>query len=255
MLHETRSRIREYFQFSNREKREVLISILIFGFILSFRFWGDKHFELSEGLANWLFASISVFVVMILNISTQKIFALNRGFQMYYHWWFQGIVMGLFLTFIFYGVIPFVYPGVAYFKHKKGLRLGKWRHGSNIKDMAIASVSGVVMNVLIALIFSFIYMATNNKYVLFFIMINFAYAFFCMLPLPRIEGVKFGEGATAGFYIFFFARWLYVLVFVALLAYSILIYMSITYFGSLILLTLSLVIGLIAMYFFIKNYH
>lgn len=251
-MYEVSSRIKAYFRFSLREQKEIIISAIIFGFILSFRKWGAETFDVVSGLSNWIIATVLILIVMLSNISIQKIFALSVGTRMHYSWWFQGMLIGLFISFVSYGTIPFLFPGTSYFEHMKGLRLGQFRYISGTKEMALASVAGVVTNVLLALIFSFLYLATNNQWVLYFIGLNFLYGFYCMLPVPRIAGIKMSEGATPGFHIFFFGRPLYVFIFSTLILYSILLYISITFFGGWITLLLAAVLGVIAMFFFLK---
>ncbi|MFH1771076.1 MAG: hypothetical protein ABH828_05995 [archaeon] len=251
-MFEVASRVRDYFRFSLREQKEIIISAIIFGFILSFRKWGVNTFDLFSGLSNWIIASILILIVMLANLSVQKIFALSVGARMHYSWWFQGMLIGLFISFVSYGTIPFLFPGTTYFEHMEGLRLGQFRYKSGTKEMALASVAGVVTNVLLALIFSFLYLATNSHWVLYFIGLNFLYGFYSMLPVPRIAGTKMGEGATAGFHIFFFGRPLYIFIFSTLILYCILLYVSITFFGGWLTLFLAAVLGLIAMFFFLK---
>jgi len=251
-MYELSTRVRDRFRYSPREQREILISAVIFGFIISFRSWGVVEFNVTTGIINWIFSSIAVFVAMFASISVQKIVALGVGYEMDYFWWFQGMLIGLFLSFVSYGFIPFLYPGTTYFRHQKGLRLGKFRYGTMKKDMAVASVAGIAINVMIALIFGFVYLVTKNYWILLFIKINFIYAFFSVLPLPRISGIKLGQGATPGFHIFFFGRPLFVFILVFLIAYSLLIYTSITLFGGWITLLLALIIGAIATFFFVK---
>ena len=252
MVYELYSRLRDYFSFSFRELREISLSAIFFGFILSFRKWGVSEFNISAGISNWIFATMVVFIAMYANISMQKIFALNGGYKMYYSWWFQGVLVGLFLSFITFGYFPFLYPGTSYFEHKKGLRLGRFRHGTNNKDMAVASIAGVVTNVVLALLAGFVYIFTESYWVMFFIMINFLYAFYAMIPMPKISGLKMSQGATQGFYIFFFARPLYVFIFSSLIMYSLLIYVSVKILGSFPLLIISMLLGLFGLFIFLK---
>ncbi|NQU98381.1 hypothetical protein HQ533_02855 [Candidatus Woesearchaeota archaeon] len=252
MVLEIITRVRDEFRFSPREQRELFISSLIFGFILSFRKWGVVDFDVTSGFKNWIFSSILILLVMLASISMQKIFALNDGYRLHYSWWLQGILMGLLITFISVGYLPIIYPGTTFFEHVKRLRMGRYRHGINTKDLAVGSIAGVVTNVFLALMFGFIYLATENYWVMQFIKFNFLYAFFSMLPLPRFGGLKLHAGATPGIHIFFFGRPLYVFIFSSLIIYSLLIISAITIFGNFPLLILAMLVGLAVMFFFLK---
>jgi len=252
MAFEIYYRVRDYFKFSIREQKELLISAILFGFILSFRMWGGKEFDAWVGIKNLIIASIFILIVLIWHISWQKIFALNEGYRTHYHWWFPGILISLFIAFITYGYVPFLYPGHSYYEFMKRLRLGRFRYGINIKDLVVPAVAGVVSSVVLALLMSFVYLATKSYWVLFFIKLNFLYAFLSMLPIPRIEGIKMGGGSTVGFYIFFFGRPLYVFMLISLILYAWFVYYATTVLGSFLLLLLAMILGLIVMFVFLK---
>ncbi len=245
-------KLKKSFEFQTSELKQIFVSSILFGFILSFRKWGVESFEAATGINNWIFASASVFIVMFTHISIQKLYAAKEGYVIHYSWWFQGILIGLFISFLSFGFIPFLYPGTLRFGHIKTLRLGKFRHGTNIKDLAFSSLAGVLANIFLALIFGVIYLRSGNLWILYFIKINFIYAFFSLLPLPKISGLRFEGGTTAGFNIFFFSRPLYMFIFSTLFAYSAIVFWAITILGSLMVLIISLFIGLVATYFFLK---
>lgn len=252
MVFEWFYRARDHYRFSPRELKELVITAILFGFILSFRKWGGETFDMRVGIISWTIAAVFVFMAMFWNISWQKIFAINDGFIAHYHWWFQGVLLGVFITFMTFGMVPFLYPGNVFFEHSKKLRLGRFRHGENIKDFAVASIAGVVSNVVFALLLSFIYIPTQNQWVKLLIIINFLYAFFSMLPIPRIAGTKIESGATSGIYIFFFGRPLYVFIFASLIAYSGIIYLAASVWSSVILLIVSMILGAIVLFIFLK---
>lgn len=252
MIYELKTRIRDYFRFSFREQKEILLSAIIFGFILSFRKWGVVEFDFVSGIKSFIFATIAVLIAIVANVSVQKVFALRTGYKMHYYWWFQGTIIGVFITFISFGFIPVLYPGTTYFEAISKLRLGIFRYGMMLKEIVFASVMGIVSNMILVLFASFLYLQTNNDWVMYFININLIFAFFTMLPLPKVSGIKIGEGATTGFNIYFFSRQLYIFLFATLIAYALLIYFAITILGSFLTLFIALIIGLIGLYFFVK---
>jgi len=239
-----------YFKFSESEKKQLIISAILFGFIFSFRMWGSTFFDFYLGLVNWIFASFTVLIAMLINFSVQKLVSLNDGYVVHFKWWLPGILIGLLLTFMTYGLVPFLYPGSLYYEHIERLRLGRFRYGTNVKDMATLSIWGVVSNVVFAMFVGFIYFWTHNPWVLMFIKINLIYAFYSMLPIPTISGVKISEGATAGLNIFFFSRKLYIFIFFSIVCYSLLAWFLIAVVNSFWLLLLAAVLGAIVAYLF-----
>ena len=246
------SKVKE-FKFSLREQKEIFISAIVFGFILSIRKWGPgQEVDILVGFSNWLFASIAIGLIMFISISLQKMSALNDGYNLYYHWWSQGILIGFLISFVSFGLIPILYPGVTIFEHRPGSRLGRFRYGTTTKDMAMSGLSGIVANILVAAFAGLLFLATNSYWVLFFIKISLIYAFFSILPLPKASGIKFGEGATPGFHLFFFSRNLYIFIFFTTIAYIALLLSSILIFGSILALIISIVLGLLGLLLFSK---
>jgi len=94
-------RVRDLARFSKREQKELIIASIIFGFILSFRMWGGDAFSLSSGVKNWIIASVLVMFTSWWNIYVQKAFSLSQGYKTHHYWWFQGMLAGLVLTFLF----------------------------------------------------------------------------------------------------------------------------------------------------------
>lgn len=252
MSYEHFYRIRDYFRFSISEQRQLLVSAVLFGFILSFRRWGGTEFNAQTGINAWIFAFISILIVIFCSISMQKIFALKQGYRMHYSWWFPGILIGILISFLTFGTVPIIYPGATKFEHMKRLRLGRFRHGINNFDMAMASIAGVVTNALIGLICGMIYYGTHNPYVLYFMHINFIYAFFTLIPIPKFKGLKLVEGATPGLHIYFYTRRLHTFILLSLICYWVLVSASTTFFPSLGLLILAMILGVIGMFFYMK---
>lgn len=261
-----------YFRFDIKELKNLLLVSLIFGFILSFGKWGGDTFDAGEGVAHFIFFSIVSFFIIFFHISTQKIFAIKDGYKLTYVWWYPGVIIGFMLTFILTPIssllhttiaiipasIPFLYPGMLKLDLIHNLRLGKHRQSFKFSEITIISISGIITNVLLALLFGIFYLKTHNPLMLSFMKVNLLFAFFSMLPLPTFfvsnirNRMKLGEGATAGFNIFFFSRPLYIFIFVSLIIYSALIYIFSAIIGSFVLLIIALVLGLISIHFFLK---
>lgn len=243
-------RIRDLAKFSKREQKELVISSILFGFILSFRMWGGETFSPASGIRSWITATIMVLIVIWFNLFVQKSFSLSLGYTTHHYWWFQGILIALLLAFISYGYIPFIFPGFQHYEHVKRLRLGKYRFLWNIKDMVVPAIAGVFSNIILALIISFFYLINKNPVLLLFIKINFLYAFLSLLPIPRIHGLSIKDGATAGLHIFFFQKPLYAFTIVSVIAYAGLIYLAATAWHSFFILLLALILGLVGMALF-----
>ncbi len=239
-----------YFKYSVSEQRQLFLTAIIFGFILSFRMWGGDTFNAILGFTNWFFSTIIIISAMLIQFTLQKMAAIDRGYTMKFHWWLPGVLIGLLLSFISFGFIPFLFPNSVYYKHDKKLRLGHFRYGTNMREISTLSIWGVVGNIGVAMLVGLIYLQFPSYLLLLFVKLNLLFAFFSMLPIPTISGMKLGDGSTPGFTIFFFSRQLYVFIFASLICYIGLIYFLITILNSFWLLLLAAVLGAIIFFFF-----
>ncbi len=189
-------------KFQKKEIISLLISSVVIAFVLSWRDWGDQTVDVSVGLTSLIVSFIVAIAIILLRVAVQKILALREGYFLTYkiHKW--GLAGSIFLAFFLNGAVPYVTSGELTIKESHRLRLGSFRYGLNYKDLAKIAIAGAAVCVLLMIIVKPIYLLTQNLLIYKIIQVSGAIAFFSLIPIP-------GSG---GFDIFYYRRWLWVLV-------------------------------------------
>jgi len=223
--------VHQYFKFERKEVTQLFWTSLIFGFILSFRKWGlGSKPDIVVGLANLVLAFVIVMVSMLAHVSLQKLVAIKLGYSGTYTYWMNGLLLSLLLGFITVGYFTFILPGSVQIEHIPKLRLGKFRYGINLKDIARVALAGAVAHVLMIMIIGIFYFASGrNEVLLAFIVVNILLAIFSMLPVPKIDIPRRMDAGSDGLGMFYFSRTLYVLVLATILIFSGLVFLATSY--------------------------
>jgi len=148
--------IHAYKKFGHYKKQEwisIILSSLIFGFIFSFKMWGDESFDLFIGLYNLtLFSIFSLFSILIMNFG-YKFMALKFGYKTEYKVWRGGLIINLVMSFLTNGAAIFLTPGSFHISRNEGLMVGKTHFGIEFKEKSFLvfwSFFAVVVYVLFA---------------------------------------------------------------------------------------------------------
>jgi len=239
--------LKQHFAFSNTEIRQIFWTSLAFGFILSFRKWGSgKEVDLLAGVGNWLLALLFVAMAMIAHVSLQKIVAIKLGYTATYSYWLNGILLSVLLAFMSMGVIWFILPGSVMIAHTPGIRLGKFRYGLNLKDIARVALAGTIAHILLVMVIGIFYFAFGRSELLqAFILVNLLLAVYSLLPIPKIDIPTKMDAGSDGLGMFFFSRTLYVLVLATVVCFAILSFLATTYAGLWWLFIISFILGCI----------
>jgi len=202
-LKDLKDKIRRYFVFSREEIKDLIISILIIAFIVSFKEWGTAEFNFLMGLRNLFNAIIIVTLVVLVHNSAQRIAGLHVGIRVEYNLWWVGLIIGLILIFISRGNIWFLAPGGIIFHHLAVHRLGFFRYGTNQLAMSSIAMMGSLANIALAILFKILFIIfPNNILIEKTIFVSLWFAVFNMLPIPPLDGNK----------TFFYSRAAYFLV-------------------------------------------
>ncbi|PIN81128.1 hypothetical protein COV13_02230 [Candidatus Woesearchaeota archaeon CG10_big_fil_rev_8_21_14_0_10_32_9] len=179
------------FTFSDQELKNFFFIVVFSGFILSFRRWGTDSFDSSAGLINFIVFSLIFLIIYSLFIAAQKFLAGYLGYDCKYSLWHFGPAIGIFLTFVSYGWIPFLYLGSIDLKENMRLRLGTYRPYVHIKDLMWVGIAGPLMLLLLLIIIlQPLYFLTQSTLVLDFIMSISWILIFTSLPLPKTNGIN-----------------------------------------------------------------
>jgi hypothetical protein len=249
MMHEFAARVEARFRFSKKELLWLLITALVAGFVLTFRKWGEKTFNPGEGIFNLIITAALVFIFLLIHFSVQKLTALKLGYVSEYKAWLNGLLISLVLSFFTYGYFPLFFTGSLLYDVVPKLRVGVFRGGVKHKDLGLIAFAGPFSNLIIVGLLTPIYLATKNS---FFgtnilspvILINLLMAIFSLLPIPTFEKLRQFAGGTTGLYLFIASRWVFVLVFVIVLAFAALILLF-QVFSYVIALLIGIVVAII----------
>lgn len=244
--------VKENFNFSRSEFSQLFWTSLAFGFALSFRKWGNGDtVDIPLGLVNLLFATFTVLLCMYIHVSLQKLVAIKLGYIATYSYWLNGLLFTVFLAFLSFGYLSFVLPGAVMLTHVSKLRIGKFRYGINLKDIARVALAGPVAHIILILILGPIFFATGrNEAVLSIIIVNLLLAIYSTLPIPKIDVPSKMDSGSDGLGIFYFSRTLYVLVFTTIIIFSGLVLSSANYVGMGWLFIIAFIIGCIFAFFY-----
>lgn len=220
-LSELRSRLENYFAFSQKEVRDLLIATLIIGFIFSFNDWGTTTFDFVIGLKNFLLVSFLVALAFFVHLSVQRILALAIGFKAEFKVWWVGLALSLIIVFItgtLLGVgLPVILPGGVVLAILVRHRLGEFRYGFNYWENGVIAVYGPISNLALAFLFKIaLYIFPQSWFLQKALLINIVFAICTALPIPPLDGIN----------MFFASRGWYVFTFFLIIACSLLIYFT-----------------------------
>lgn len=209
-------------KFSATELKHLFITALIFGFIFSFRRWGDTsgNFNAIIGIQNIILFTLITMLTLAFMISVQKFMSIKIGFQTTYRMWGMGLVISLFFTFLTNGLPILLTPGGIDVKYKEAWQLGYFYKGPVLRKIGIVAFWGLVANVLLAALITILPIETmlqRNLLLAIFLIGVFSLfpldsLFAIWLPhLPHSNGTIFIQTATwIGIFAttFFIAGWL-----------------------------------------------
>ncbi|MGM5481975.1 MAG: hypothetical protein ACQESF_00790 [Nanobdellota archaeon] len=206
-------RVKEFFRFSKREKRDILLAVLVVTFAFALND-GREKFNAVLWFGNLLQSLFFVTLALLAHVSVQKIFALQQGFTSEFRAWSTGLLVTIAVSLISLGKFYILLPGGMVLYHMTILRIGKFRYGENVVARGMIAVSGAIANLVLATIGLMFSHQLNilPGFFLDFAMVNLWIMFFTILPIPYMDGI----------HLFFMSRLTYVFIVSTLLAYVIL---------------------------------
>jgi Zn-dependent protease len=185
-------RIKNHFTFSLTELQNLAILCLVMAFLFGFDD-GNPTFVLSKWLSNYFAILILVIIIVFLHESAHKLWALGSSYRSEYKLWPYGIAIALMLAFVTKGKFYFLALGGVWVTDMAVHRIGGFRYGLSTFLSTWIAFAGPMANILLALIFKPIYIATGSEFIGMFVKINLFYAIFSMIPIPPLDG-------STGFY-------------------------------------------------------
>ncbi len=231
-LVDLKEKIKRYYRPTTNEIKGLVISILVIGFIISFKEWGTNDFNLSEGLYNLFNSILIVALSIVIHDTGQRILGLIIGYKVEFRLWSFGLVIAVVLAFISNGNLWLIVPGGFMLHHLAGARLGWFRYGINYFGQAMVALAGPLFSLMLIILLKLLSAFSTNLLIEKAIFFNVIYAITSLIPIPPLDGSK----------IYFGSRMLYAFIMPAIIFASFLMIINIPIFFALIL---SLLIGII----------
>jgi hypothetical protein len=228
--------VKQHFSFDRQELKELFWTSLAFAFVLTsyyqglFAIEGDVRIVISDTLlAFFLVMLLVVFLSMYVHIALQKLVGIRLGYKVKYSYWLNGILFGLFIAIVTLGKVPllsvFILPGAVTLEHIAALRLGRFRYGTNAKDIARVSLAGPISHMMLVMLLGILYFFTGKSSFIFtLISANLLLMIYSILPIPKIDFPTKMDSASDGLGLFFFSRRVYLLCAITFLFYSVLVW-------------------------------
>jgi len=214
-------RMKRFYRWTDREKRDILITIIALTFIFGYNdctklIFNDcpTDFVLVRWLVNMLLTLLLVTISFFAYDFGMKVSALQQGFIAEYKMWPPGIALGIIVTLLTKGNFYILLIGGLFLHHHSILRLGKFRYGINIVAQGTIAAAGPFANLMLmtfGLLMSKQLMILPDLF-LYFAFINGTMMIFQLLPIPK----------TNGFHLFFSSRLGYMFVFGTMVCYVLL---------------------------------
>jgi Zn-dependent protease len=200
-------KFKRYAPLESSEKRGLILTIIILGFIFSFRDWGIEKFDWVMGLQNFFITLILVAVALAVHEIAHRAIALWLGYRSQYKAWLLGLVLGLVVAFVSNGTLVFIAAGSLIITHLEIHRLGKAHYELSYKHLGWIAMSAPIANMLFAVLLKSLEMGTGLSIFHKAMMINIWIALFDMVPIPPFNGSR----------TFFGSRFIYIFVLGALI--------------------------------------
>ncbi|MBI2660536.1 hypothetical protein HYX07_05215 [Candidatus Woesearchaeota archaeon] len=218
-------KVKRFYKYTPYEIRGLVISILVIAFIISFKEWGTKNFDLAIGMFN-LFNSILIVALSILVHDTgQRLWGLTMGYRVEFKMWTFGLVAALLIAFVSNGNLWLIVPAGFMIHHLAGPRLGWFRYGLNYFGQAMIALAGPLFSLMLIILFKLLGVFSSNPLIEKAIIFNVIYAITCLLPIPPLDGSK----------IYFGSRMLYAFSLPAIVVSAILMITNVPIFLALVI--------------------
>lgn len=231
--------LKKHFAFSKKEIKSILVTVLILGFIFSFRDWGIETFNLIIGLKNFISAILISALALLVHVSAQRMLALAKGYQIEYRMWIYGLLAALVICFVTRGYVPLVLPGGIMIYAIAGHRLGRFRYKMSSKDLGIISMAGPLASIGLGIILKILLLIDPGHVLLTkALAVTLLFAVFTILPIPNLDGLG----------VFYAGRSTWAAMFVGIVAGSVLLYFTTSIIFAIIAAVILGLLGMLAWY-------
>jgi hypothetical protein len=201
VLYNALDKIKRYYSFSRLEARNIIISILILGFIVGFDD-GRVDSTIVQWVTNLFNSILIVALAFLVHESAHRVIALIGGLRAEYRVWWYGLMFGLILSIVSRGKLWFLIPGGVVCEILQRHRLGHFRYGINYWVVGIVSFMGPLANLLTAMFFKILMhipYLQGNLLLHKVVVVNVIFAIMALLPLPGLDGINLFYATRIGY--------------------------------------------------------
>jgi len=247
--------LKNHLTFEKKEIRDILITAVCLGFILSFKHWGGAYFDIVVGLKNFVGMFLVALFSILIAIFVQKLISIKTGYKAKYKAWLLGLLIGLYICFISDGDWYLFLPGGIIISSIELHRIAKHRKMLRLRDKAFILFFGPFTFIVLAYLFrAFFISGASNLLVERAVILNMALAVYTILPIPQIEALfprlHFKETANLnGFEIFYWSKTVYVFSFLFIIVMTSMLFWTNIISAMFVAGVLAIVMALIYFYF------
>ncbi|AJF61521.1 TPA: hypothetical protein HA239_03030 [Candidatus Woesearchaeota archaeon] len=174
------------FSLSKEEIKQIIITVVMIGFVWSFNKWGGETFNFLEGIKNFGLGCLMALICTVFNQVGQRVVAVYYGYDPVYEYGIIGLMIALVVTFASRGYLIFFLPGAINIRHLTASRLGEFRYYTNDWEWAKAGFMGPFFNVILLLLLS---PFKSNPFVMQLMVLSLLFAIYSLIPLPGNVGL------------------------------------------------------------------
>ncbi len=180
--------LKRYFTFTRKEWVSVLLAAVAAGFILSYNDWGGATFDLGAGISNLLLDTLGAFLMIAVHVAANKAIAIFYGIWSDFERYGLGLLIGVFIAFLTFGLVPIWTTGYFRYKSIPNLRLGKFR-GTLVKpwEEGLVTAGTVLASLLITIPLGVLYNVTGVDFFFSMTKISLLIALYAMIPFPLVQ--------------------------------------------------------------------
>lgn len=230
---------------SPRDILYFFVVTLVSAFVFSdFRYLGLENFVFLDALFSLANNFLVFFVLYAIFILVQKIVGHYLGLKVVFDLFYAAPIISLGITFLSFGLVPFIYTGGVIVEPIKRLRIGKFRPALSSKELFAVGLSGPLSMLLVSLlVFQPLFLLTELVFFELFLYFAAVIMFFSTLPLPGTNAIN----------ILIYSRVAWLLTFMFGLSILLLI-VAAGFIGYLIALILSLIMAFLFKEFVLNKF-
>jgi membrane-associated protease RseP (regulator of RpoE activity) len=199
-LHNYWDKVRRHFSWNRQDWIKWLVVAIAFGFILTVQGWLTNAVTLATQLRNLLIAAALCGIALFIHHAAQRLMALYSDAEAGQEVWWNGLLIGILLSVISGGTVPFLAATGTYVKDLPLHRLGHYRYRSGTVVKMLVAVAGPIANVVTAMIaLACLLWKPELWWCKDFASVSLFMAAENMLPIPPLDGTRVFFASRMGF--------------------------------------------------------